>query len=271
MRTRTKLVKGLRLNLDHFRTGQSGILLIHGNSSSKNAFAKQIAALMEIGLSVVVPDLPGHGASERSKTPKKTYSFPGYADVLHALMIELGYNAYHILGWSLGGHIGLEMLSRHSTVQSVLLTGTPPVSLNPDGVAAGFNWTPSTALAGRRRFSSDDVVRYVSAMMGSRRPSVDHLDAATATDGNARFWMVRNGLSGIGTDEVQVVTSDSRPLAIVQGAADPFVNIGYLRKLPYKNIWRGGPIVIENVGHAPHWQSASIFNGHMQEFFKHAH
>jgi len=267
MRPRTRLIKGLRLSLDHVRVGRDGILLVHGNSSSKDAFSRQITALTQIGLSVVVPDLPGHGASERSKMPQRTYSFPGYAEVLHGLMVELGYDAYHVFGWSLGGHIGLEMLSRYAAVRSLLLTGTPPVSLDPAGIAAGFNWTPSTALAGKRHFSNDDVVRYVGAMMGSRRPSAAQLRAATATDGNARFWMVRNGMSGVGVDEVRTVSSDSRPLAIVQGIEDPFINIGYLLDLSYRNIWGGAPIVVDG-GHAPHWQSPAIFNGYMQAFLK---
>jgi pimeloyl-ACP methyl ester carboxylesterase len=184
-------------------------------------------------------------------------------------MSKLGYRSYHVFGWSLGGHIGLEMLARYQEVRSLVLTGTPPVRLNPNGIGAGFRWTPSTALAGRRRFSQDDCRRYVRAMMGTNRAPRDHLSAAAATDGNARFWMVRNGMAGVGADEVETVGTDNRPIAIFQGASDPFVNIDYIGRLAYRNIWQGRPILLD-AGHAPHWQIPTTFNRHMREFFDYA-
>ncbi|WP_198031663.1 alpha/beta fold hydrolase [Bradyrhizobium sp. Ec3.3] len=241
--------------------------MIHGNSSSKEIFARQFWALEDAGFGVVAPDLPGHGESDWSRTPQRTYSFPGYAALLHGLMTRLGYRSYHVIGWSLGGHIGLEMLAQYREVRSLALTGTPPVRLNPEGVGAGFRWTPSTALAGRRRFSSDDCQRYVRAMMGANRASQDHLKVAAETDGNARYWMVRNGMAGVGADAVETVGTDDRPLAILQGARDPFLRIDYVEALRYRNIWKGRPVLID-AGHAPHWQVPATFNGHMREFLK---
>ncbi|MGL3210704.1 alpha/beta fold hydrolase [Bradyrhizobium sp. BR 1433] len=269
MRSRKRAIEGLRLGVLESAPGTIGVLLIHGNSSSKEVFAGQFLALENDGFAVVAPDLPGHGASDWSCTPRKTYSFPGYAALLHGLMTRLGYRSYHVIGWSLGGHIGLEMLARYREVRSLALTGTPPVRLNPEGVGAGFRWTPSTALAGRQRFSPDDCQRYVRAMMGTNRASPVHLRAATVTDGNARYWMVRNGMAGVGADEVQTVGTDERPLAILQGARDPFLKIDYVQGLRYRNIWRGGPVLLD-AGHAPHWQVPATFNRHMREFLKHA-
>lgn len=266
---RTRAIRGLRLGFFERKAGRTGILLIHGNSSCKDVFAKQVRSLCETELSIVVPDLPGHGSSERSKTPQTTYSFPGYAAMLHALMLELGYRSYHVVGWSLGGHIGLELLARHRAVRSLILSGTPPVVLDPQGIAAGFRWTPATALAGKRTFSRDDLVRYVHAMMGTRRALPKQIETAANTDGNARLWMVRNGMSGVGTDEVLTVANDDRPLAIIQGASDPFIRTDYLTGLSYKNIWRGSPILID-AGHAAHWQAPAVFNTHMREFLNYA-
>ncbi|MDH2399228.1 alpha/beta hydrolase [Bradyrhizobium sp. SSUT18] len=269
MRSRRRTVAGLRLGVLESASGRVGTLLIHGNSSSKEIFARQFRALESMGLGVVAPDLPGHGESDRSNTPRKTYSFPGYAALLHQLMTRLGYRSYHVVGWSLGGHIGIEMLAHYREVRSLVLTGTPPVRLNAEGVGAGFRWTPSTALAGRRRFSSDDCQRYVRAMMGARRASDAHLRAAAAADGNARYWMVRNGMAGVGADEVETVCADERPLAILQGAADPFVRIEYINGLKYRNIWKGSPVLLD-AGHAPHWQAPATFNRYMREFLHHA-
>lgn len=269
LRLRERSIRAHRLSVLTGSPAPIGVLLIHGNSSSKTAFAAQFDTLTRMGFCVVAPDLPGHGQSAWSNTPCATYSFPGYARILHELMAEFGFKTYHVIGWSLGGHIGLEMLARYGEVRSLLLTGTPPVRLNPSGISAGFRWTPSTALAGRRRFSDDDCRRYVRAMMGCPRASEQHLSAALCTDGNARKWMVRNGIAGVGVDEVVTVETDERPIAIVQGARDPFVNLNYLSELKYRNIWTKKPVLI-NAGHAPHWQVPTTFNERMKEFLSHA-
>lgn len=82
-------VEGISLRTLHHRVGRTGILLIHGNSSCKEVFAKQFAELSKTGCGIVVPDLPGHGASGNSPRPSGTYSFPGYAGILGHLMRRL--------------------------------------------------------------------------------------------------------------------------------------------------------------------------------------
>src|SRR4051812_21852628 len=91
----------------HSRGSRTPILLIHGNSSCKEIFSHQIRFLAERGHRVIAPDLPGHGESADARAPRTTYSFPGYARVLRRLMDQLEVSEFHILGWSLGGHIGL--------------------------------------------------------------------------------------------------------------------------------------------------------------------
>ncbi|SPP92876.1 alpha/beta fold hydrolase [Bradyrhizobium vignae] len=254
------------MRLLHRRASKVGVVLIHGNSSCKEVFSKQFRDLAKTDFGIVVPDLPGHGASDDSDRPSTTYSFPGYSRTLSALMRQLGYSSYHVVGWSLGGHIGIEMLASDQAVRSLLITGTPPVRLTPAGAAEGFRWTAATALAGRRRFGRDEVCRYTTAMMGARLDDRSHLwRMASRTDGNARYWMVANGMAGRGMDQVDAVARSDRPIAVVQGTGDPFLRIDYLERLPVKNLWQGRPVLIE-AGHAAHWQSPRVFNEAMMEF-----
>ncbi|WP_375786923.1 alpha/beta fold hydrolase [Bradyrhizobium sp. Pha-3] len=233
-------------------------------------FSAQAKALASSGLSVVIPDLPGHGGSDDSLSPWTTYSFPGYADSLRTLMNTLGYRSFHIVGWSLGGHIGIEMWARYPAVRSLIVCGTPPIRLDAEGVGEGFNWTSTTALAGRKRFGSEETRRYVSAMMGRPLPLHHHLSRMAArTDGNARLWMVKNGLAGRGVDEAAAVSEIGRPIAVIQGSSDPFIRPDYLRRLRFANIWTGAPIFID-AGHAAHWEVPSAFNSLMMKFLKHA-
>lgn len=266
MISRNCFISGLNLQVLHRSAGRTGILLIHGNSSCKEVFAGQLKDLIKTDLSIVVPDLPGHGESDNSRRPSTTYSFPGYALALSRLMRSLGYSSFHVMGWSLGGHIGIEMLASDPAVRSLLITGTPPVRLNPDGVARGFRWTAATALAGRKTFSCNDVRRYTTTMMGKRLGNDNRfLEMARRTDGNARRWMVANAMAGRGADEIDVVSASDRPIAVVQGKSDPFLRVDYLERVPFRNLWRRKPILID-AGHAAHWESPIEFNDAMMDF-----
>jgi pimeloyl-ACP methyl ester carboxylesterase len=243
------------------------VLFIYGNSSGKEVFFRQVQAVSRSGLARSCRTCPDT-VVRTMPAIRNTYSCPGYARILARLMSELNYSSFHVVGWSLGGHIGLEMLARSPSVRLLLVTGTPPVSLDPAGVQAGFRWSGTTMLAGKRHFVREDVRKYLDAMMGLRIRYGHPLARSVArTDGSARFWMVRNGLAGVGSDEKRTVATSPRPLAIVQGKDDPFVRCDYLRYLSYANIWNGKPVFLP-AGHAPHWQIPDAFNDNMMEFLR---
>ncbi|MES5481552.1 alpha/beta hydrolase [Bradyrhizobium sp. INPA03-11B] len=256
--------------LAYIRTGgeRGSVLLVHGNSSCKEIFEHQVSYLADLGYDVVAPDLPGHGNSDDACDPARTYSFPGYADILSNLMEQLGVGTYHVVGWSLGGHIGIEMWATREAVRSLLITGTPPVRLSPAGAAEGFLPSPTMDLAGKACFSEADVQAYGSAMLGTSIDPASRLAWCIArTHGEARRLMLENGLAGLGQDEVAAVANCPKPLAIVQGKNDPFVYVPYLHRLTYNNLWLNNPIIV-NAGHAPHWVQASEFNHYLGEFIE---
>ena len=242
------------------------VLLLHGNSSHGDIFRHQVAALQAAGHGCIVPDLPGHGRSEDAANPEATYSFPGYANILRKLLNRLGVNTYHVVGWSLGGHIGIELWYADACAKSLLITGTPPTHLSPGGAARAFNSSSTMNLAGTRSFGPAEVVDYGTAMTGARLDRRSRLARAiTRADGNARQWMMKNSLAGIGTDQVKAVGECDRPLGIVQGRRDPFVNILYLQSLKYNNLWLRQPMLVD-AGHAPHVEKPQLFNRHLREF-----
>jgi len=236
------------------------VVLLHGNSCCKEIFINQIATLRHHGFGILAPDLPGHGASADARTPTRTYSFPGYASVIGQLLEKLHLGAVHVVGWSLGGHIGLEMLATDPRVRSLLIVGTPPIRLEPADVERAFLPSPAMSLTGKRVLTPREARVYGECMLGGRRFLAPHLlRAIRRTDGRARHWMVRNGLSGVGSDEVVVVETMRKPLAVLHGRHDAFVNSDYLKSLNYRNLWRGSIQCLE-AGHAPHWQRPRLFN-----------
>ena len=89
------------------RFGETGpvILLLHGTGASAHSFAK-LAPLLARSAQVVVPDLPGHGASD---TPRQDgLTLPGMARRIGALCASLGVQPDVIVGHSAGAAIAIE-------------------------------------------------------------------------------------------------------------------------------------------------------------------
>jgi pimeloyl-ACP methyl ester carboxylesterase len=237
------------------------VIFLHGNSSTKIVWRQQIDLLRRQGRAVLAPDLPGHGESENSRTPETTYSFPGYAAVIRALIDRFGWPAVDIVGWSLGGHIGLELLATDTRVHSLLIVGTPPARPCAEALSEVFHASGCMQLAGKDHFSEADAVTYGSAMMGGPEHLTPQLLAnIRRTDGNARRYMFANALGGVGADQRKAVETIDRPLCVVHGEQEPFVRLDYLLSLNYRRLWNNRVHVISGAGHAPHWQSPAAFN-----------
>lgn len=97
-------------------------------------------------------------------------------------------------------------------------------------------------------------------MGGADQLTPELLAAAARTDGKARAYMFANGLRGVGADQRTTVEQSDRPLCVVHGNDEPFVRLDYLRAIEYRALWNKRIHVIAGAGHAPHWQSPSVFN-----------
>jgi pimeloyl-ACP methyl ester carboxylesterase len=237
------------------------VLFIHGNSSSKEIWAHQMDAVASCGRPVMALDLPGHGKSSNARTPSQTYSFPGYAAIVSQLLDSLAWPSVDVVGWSLGGHIGLELLGSEPRLNSLLIVGTPPARPSPDALQAAFKRSDSMGLTGKREFTQEDVTAYATKMLGGEKWVAPHLlSAVRRTDGEARHYMFMNAMSGLGADQRDVVETEEAPLCVVHGEREPFVRLDYLRSIDYKNLWGGEVFVIADAGHAPHWQRPREFN-----------
>ena len=78
--------------------------------------------------------------------PQETYSFPGYVKVVAEAVSNLNIKDFALIGWLLGGHIALEMIDRVEGLRGVLITGTSPIELSPEGITKGFRQMPKEVL-----------------------------------------------------------------------------------------------------------------------------
>lgn len=248
-------------------TDSSGmpLLMIHGNSSSSEVFRNQFEGQIGRDYHLIAFDLPGHGESADAVDPDRTYNMPGYADAFTEAMLKLGYDRAAIFGWSLGGHIGLEMIGLYKGMLGLMITGTPPVSAADLG--NGFLPSPHMGLAGKQDFTEEDVDAYARSTCGEPFDQVLY-DAVKRTDGRARAMMLGKFAQGVGRDQAQIVLGDTPPIAVVNGADEPFVNVAFVDTIPVSNLWEGKKFVIEKSGHAPFWDASASFDPILDRFLK---
>jgi pimeloyl-ACP methyl ester carboxylesterase len=250
----------------HSQFGQNrpAVVFLHGNSACKEVFQPQLDLCAELGLSFLALDFPGHGLSERPSSPQAAYSIPGYAAVVSDVMAAVGFQSVVVVGWSLGGHVALELLGCEPKIIGVMIVGTPPVAMRADCVAQAFLASERMNLAFKPHFTRDEARAYADAMMGIS-VSDSFVDVVERTDGNARLWLAQNGVAGIGVDQRHIVETSDVPLAVVHGAHEPFVRLEYLEDISYRNLWHG-KVHMLNAGHAPHVEQPQAFNAVLRAF-----
>ena len=248
-------------------SGQGGlpVLLIHGNSSSHDVFRRQLDGGLAQNRRLIAFDLPGHGGSSDAPDPMRSYTLPGLADAAMELLQKLGLTEVVVFGWSLGGHIGIEMLPRFTGMRGLMITGTPPVS--PGNMTQGFIGSPGAGVAGRQDLSATDVDAFARAMFGD--PIEPFLREAIArADGRFRKRLFEAGRAGAGTDQRRAVETSPVPLAVVNGGEDRIVNLDYIDSLAYANLWDGRCLRLNGVGHAPFWYAPDKFNSVLERFLQ---
>jgi pimeloyl-ACP methyl ester carboxylesterase len=214
-------------------------------------------------------DLPGHGESSDAPDPEHSYHIAAYADVAVMLLEHLDVRRFAIVGWSLGGHIGLELLTRDLDVGGLLITGTPPVGRDPADMAAGFLPSPHMEFTGREHLSDLEATAYADETTGIVEEFMRH--AVRRTDGRARSLMMEAAAAGRHADQRKLVETSPVPLAVVTGADEPFVNNAYLASLDYANLWEGEIHVVADSGHAPFRDARQAFDPILARFLGAVH
>jgi pimeloyl-ACP methyl ester carboxylesterase len=237
--------------------GDLPVLLIHGNSLSREVFRKQLGGALSRKYRLVAFDLPGHGESGDALDPSRTYTRPGLASAVIEMLSLLGISEVAVVGWSLGGHIALEMASKYFGIKGLFISGAPPVSRH--NMAEGFIWTSHMRLAGQQYLSSSEIDAFGAAIFGAPAP-VACRRAITRADGLARKTIFEAARSGVGIDQRSLVENLAVPLAVVNGSQDPFVNLDYLNVPKYANLWEGRCHRLPGLKHAPFWEAPDVFD-----------
>ena len=82
------------------------VILLHGSPGAASNFSSLGSLLAVDGYEIVAPDLPGFG---RTIGPTPSLSIRAHARAVLAMMDRMGVRRAHVVGWSLGGGVGLHM------------------------------------------------------------------------------------------------------------------------------------------------------------------
>jgi len=162
--TPEQMIKTRHGNIAVSDTGgdKPAILAIHGNSACKEAYTKVFDAFRETHR-LIAFDLPGHGVSENAD-PETAYNVSAYADVAEDVLNVLDVSKPLVLGWSLGGYVGLELTARDPGAYAGLcITGTSPLNIVPEDFARGYDASGHLVLAGKQYFTRAEQHAYASS------------------------------------------------------------------------------------------------------------
>jgi pimeloyl-ACP methyl ester carboxylesterase len=163
--------------------GEIPLLMIHGNSYSRGVFRYQLQSPLTESHRLIAFDLPGCGESADAPYPERTYTLQGSADAAIELLEKLGVKHATVLGWSLGGHIGIEMIPRFAGVRGLMITGTPPIGV--DEIPQAIKSTQLLGLAFKEQLLPDEVDAYVQGTVGESAEPLMR-EAVVRADGRFR-------------------------------------------------------------------------------------
>ena len=253
----------------HESAGQGPpVVLIHGNSSSSSVFSRQLDGPLGERFRLIAVDLPGHGGSDDAKDPS-AYSLPGYARAVRTVLDALGIEAAYFVGWSLGGHVALEMAPDLRDPRGFVIFGTPPLT-SGEAMSEAFLPNPAMKVTFQESIDSLEASAYVAAFF---RPGFADilpffLDDVLRTDGRARSNLGASLVPGGARDECAVVRDLRTPLAVLHGDEEQLVNGRYFDSVAMPTLWRGAVQMIPDAGHTPQWETPQVFDALIETFVR---
>jgi pimeloyl-ACP methyl ester carboxylesterase len=243
------------------------VVMLHGSGASKEVFARQFDSSLAQTYQLVAIDLPGHGASQDALIPEQTYTVRGLASVTGQVIDQLGLDRPAIYGWSMGGHVAIEVAAQRADLAGLALSGTPPIGSGPIAALRGFHARWDMLLASKQVFSDHDAERYLRLCFGGSGTQ-QFLENIKRSDGRLRSHFLRSLMRGEGVDQRRFVETSRLPLAMINGADDPNIRHSYIDHLNYAALWQEHCRTIAGAAHAPFWEQPEDFNRLIHRFWK---
>ncbi len=259
LRTKTLVTSYADISVSETSGPGLPVVLIHGNSSCKEVFSDLLNSPLGEVYRLIAFDLPGHGASSDAHDPSRTYSMPGYAEMTMEVLDKLNVSQAVVFGWSLGGHIAMELLPRFAGLAGLMIEAAPPVHPTPESFQQGFRAHPLVPLIFQEKLSEEEMEFFIANIYGDA--ATPELRAALRrTDGRARSMLFATLFDGRTSDQQTLAETTKVPLAIVNGADDPIINTDHVGGLTYASLWEKHCFVLRGEGHSAFLTGPETFN-----------
>ncbi|CAE6995731.1 hypothetical protein PTT_07625 [Pyrenophora teres f. teres 0-1] len=223
------------------------ILLLHDISASAKSFHPLLdTPTLTQTTRLITFCLPGHGSSSNAPDPQNTYRPRGYADLAIHVLQHLRVTEVVVLGWGLGGMVGVEMvelLSRGEKeigndeekkdekgesgaidikIRGLMLVGSAP-ALGREQVNEAFRFQDSNGdglgVAGLGVWTEEQVAEWARyCVAGGKEESVQGfmLEDARRADGRARMVLAGSLLGTEGLEQPQPQEQGKGPVGVDQ-------------------------------------------------------
>lgn len=247
------------------------VFFIHGNSARYQVWEHQFSSELAKKYRFIAIDLPGHGNSDKPLDPVNTYTYMGYAQVVHEVMIKLNLSNPIVVAWSLGANVAFALTTIRS-LAGLLITGASPIPMNEGkmDMAQAFNLNSKmAALISLEQFDPQQAIDFLSCGGFDAVKVPFMLESVKKTDEKARSMIVASRNEGRGCcDCKKIAETNDTSLAIVLGNLDGGPKLSYLHSIRYKNLYKE-IYVVEQAGHAVFWDQPQRFNDILNQFIAH--
>ncbi|HEY5197876.1 MAG TPA: alpha/beta hydrolase [Solirubrobacteraceae bacterium] len=248
--------------IQSYRIAGSGpvLLLLHGIAGTAEAWIPSMPLLAR-RFTVIAPDLPGHGSSDKAPGD---YSLGALANSIRDLLVGLGHTRATIVGHSLGGGVAMQFAYQYpERCERLVLVASGGLGRSVNGLlrAAAL---PGAGLV--LSVAAPPIVA-VGGLIGSLagrvglRPAPDVREVsrgfATLVDGQTRSAFI-DTLRSVVSPSGQRVDATNKlylaagmPVLIVWGAKDPIIPANHGRRA-HSLIPNSTYVEFAQAGHTPH-------------------
>jgi 4,5:9,10-diseco-3-hydroxy-5,9,17-trioxoandrosta-1(10),2-diene-4-oate hydrolase len=263
-----------KLNVHYVQAGQGPVvLLLHGLGTSLVTWSRNIEPLAAAGFTVLAPDLPGHGDSD--KPAHLSYDPVDGARLIHQFLQSLGVERVSLVGNSAGGLVvGLFALSHPEKVDRLVLVASGGLGRRVSWFLRVFSLPVLGELLYQPQLQNVDISKRI---FYQAPPFLDEIMAemyrVRALPGVRRAGLraIRSSINFLGLRQNRYILPRLKqspvPLLTVWGREDNIIPVSHARlvrqELPHSVVR-----IMPQCGHWPHMEKAEQFNDLLIRFLR---
>jgi pimeloyl-ACP methyl ester carboxylesterase len=245
--------------------GDEAVVFVHGFPFTASMWEPQFPVVVQSGRRALAPDLPGFG---RSAVPaeRSAYSIDRYADLVAALVDELGLGRVVLVGLSMGGYVVLAVARRHPEVLAgVVLADT---RADPDTAEGRKTRSDHQALVEERGDVTplvDGLLTRILADTGPRHAEVGAFLGDMMRSTAPAGWIGALEAMKQRRDQTSLLPEIAVPTLVVVGEGDALAPVDVAEAMA-KAIPGARFEIVPGAGHVANLENPEVFNRAFADF-----